>query len=68
MVTGHGWSPLFLAAAADSCAMVDAMTRLGASVREECHGRNLLHHAAACGAVGAVSLLAGKLPLDAVGR
>lgn len=65
---GHGWPPLFVAAAADNEPMVRAMARVGASLQEVRHGRTLLHHAAACGAPRAVSFLATQLALEAADR
>jgi len=65
---GHGWPPLFVAAAADNEPMVRAMARVGASLQEVRHGRTLLHHAAACGAPRATGFLAAQLALEATDR
>ena len=64
----HGWSALFLAAAEDNLAMVKALLALGAPLGQVLRGRQLLHHAAACGSAAVLRWLgrecSGQLPVD----
>ena len=67
-LSGHGWSPLFLAAADDNLPMVKSLLAVGAALGQVLRGRPLLHHAASCGAAATVRWLgtecSAQLPID----